>query len=49
MNREKAYAYLKAVWPTVYRIINGGLYFILGLIRTFFKVARDEITGKGGF
>jgi len=46
INKEQAYAYLKAVWPTIYRIINGGLYFLYTLIREFFRLAMQEIRGR---
>jgi hypothetical protein len=46
INKEQAYAYLKAVWPTIYRIINGGLYFLFTLIREFCRLAMQEIKGK---
>ncbi len=49
MNKERLLAYLKAIWPTVYRIINGGIYFILNLIKTFFRLAMEEIKGGGGY
>ena len=46
INKEQAYAYLKEVWPTIYRIINGGLYFIFTVIREFVRLAWQEIRGK---
>lgn len=49
MNREQAYAYLKSIWPTVYRIINGAFYFLLSLIKTFFKVAIEEFKGGNNY
>jgi len=46
MNREKAYAYLKLAWPTIYRVINDGLYFLINVIRYIVRIAIDEIKGK---
>lgn len=45
MNKERAYAYLKAVWPTVYRITNGFFYFLLTLIRGSVKLAIRQLKG----
>jgi hypothetical protein len=38
-------AYIEAIWPYIYRGVNGAFYFVLNLIRTFFKVAIEEIKG----
>ncbi len=46
INKEKLLAYLKAIWPTVYRLINGALYFVLNLIRSIIIIAYNEIRGK---
>lgn len=45
MNKERLLAFLKSIWPTVYRIINGGFYFLLNLIRTFVRVTIEMIKG----
>ncbi|HVA96682.1 MAG TPA: hypothetical protein VND99_03425 [Candidatus Acidoferrales bacterium] len=37
--------FLKKIWPFVYRVINGILYFLLSLIRGFFKMAFQMIKG----
>lgn len=37
-------AFLKQIWPTVYRIINGGVYFILNLIKNSVRMAVQQIT-----
>lgn len=46
MNRPRLIAYLETIWPYIYRGINGTFYFILNLIRTFFKVAIEELKGQ---
>ena len=45
MNKEKAYALLKEAWPTIYRLINGFLYFLLTLIRGGIKLAIQQFKG----
>lgn len=45
MNKERAYALLKAVWPTIYKIINSGIYFLINLVRTIIKMGIDQIKG----
>lgn len=42
----KFIAYMKLIWPTVYRIINDALYFIFSTIRAGIKIAVDQIKGK---
>lgn len=37
---------LKKVWPTIYRVINSVFYFLINVIKNFFKVAMDEFKGK---
>lgn len=37
---------LKKVWPFINRVINTVIYFILGLIKTFFKYAVRMIKGE---
>lgn len=46
MNKEKLYAYVKFAWPTIYRIINDGLYFLINVIKSIVRIAIDEIKGK---
>lgn len=46
INKEQLLAYLKSVWPTIYRIINGGIYFVFTTMRAFIKLAWQEIQGK---
>ncbi|GIW61370.1 MAG: hypothetical protein KatS3mg089_0222 [Patescibacteria group bacterium] len=46
MNKEKLLAYLKAIWPRVYRLINGALYFVLNLIRSIIIFAYKQIRGE---
>jgi len=33
------------IWPTVYRIINGFLYFILSLVKGIVSIAISQIKG----
>lgn len=35
--------FLRQIWPTVYKIINTIFYFILTLIKTFFRLAFKQI------
>ncbi|HWY80132.1 MAG TPA: hypothetical protein VNW29_07280 [Candidatus Sulfotelmatobacter sp.] len=37
--------FMKKVWPFIYRVINGIIYFIIMLIRNFFKDAIRMIKG----
>jgi hypothetical protein len=37
---------LKKIWPFIYRVINTVLYFLLSLIRGFFKMAFQMIKGE---
>jgi len=37
---------LKQIWPYVYRIINAIFYFIMNLIKTFFKYGVRMIKGE---
>lgn len=46
MNKTRFMAYLETVWPYIYRGINGAFYFILNMIKTFFKVAIEELKGQ---
>ncbi|MEK7605216.1 MAG: hypothetical protein AAB478_01695 [Patescibacteria group bacterium] len=45
MTKEKLYALLKLIWPTVYRIINGGVYFLINLVKTIVKMSIEQIKG----
>ncbi len=36
---------LKKVWPSVYRIINGGLYFVVHLGKILVSRSIDQIRG----
>jgi hypothetical protein len=40
----KLQAFFKAIWPTVYRITNGGLYFVLNLLKTIVKMSIQQVT-----
>jgi hypothetical protein len=37
--------FLKKIWPFIYRVINTSLYFVMMLIRNFFKDAINMIKG----
>lgn len=37
---------LKQIWPTVYRIINGSLYFLLTTCKSIIKMSIDQIKGS---
>ncbi|MGH7204166.1 MAG: hypothetical protein ACREHC_07010 [Candidatus Levyibacteriota bacterium] len=37
---------LKKVWPFINRVLNSTVYFILSLIKTFFKDTLRMIQGK---
>lgn len=44
MQEENKLMYvLKRIWPTVYRIINSVLYFILSLIKAIVRGIIDQI------
>jgi len=45
MNKEKAFAYLKLIWPTIYRIINDSLYFLMSVVKSIVRIAKDQIRG----
>lgn len=36
-------SFLKSIWPTVYKIINRFLYFLVSLIKGIFKYAFRQI------
>lgn len=44
--KTKAYAVLKQIWPTVYKIINSSLYFLLTVIKSMIRTAMDQIENK---
>jgi hypothetical protein len=37
-------AFFKQIWPTIYRLINGGVYFILNLIKSVVRMSIEQIT-----
>jgi hypothetical protein len=39
--------FLKNIWPTVYKIVNGTFYFLLNLIKSTVKYAIEEIRSSG--
>ncbi len=49
MNKEQLIAYLKQIWPTIYRIINGFLFFLYRLIRAGIAIAKQQIKGGGSY
>ncbi|MDP2649395.1 MAG: hypothetical protein Q8P10_00970 [bacterium] len=46
MKQSGFYYFFKKIWPTVYHIINGLLYFILSLIKDIIKFAIQQIKGE---
>lgn len=38
--------YLKKIWPTLYKIINGLLYFSVHLIKSIVSRSLEQIRGK---
>ncbi|MBA3723517.1 MAG: hypothetical protein H0W89_01325 [Candidatus Levybacteria bacterium] len=38
--------FLRKIWPYVSRVINTVLYFIISLIKNFFKIAMQMIKGN---
>lgn len=44
-NRLKIF--LINIWPAIYRIINGFLYFLLSLVKAIVKIAVSQIKGGG--
>jgi len=45
LQQSPAIIFLKKIWPFVYRVINGIIYFIIMLIRGFFRNAITMIKG----
>lgn len=43
--KERIVAYLQLIWPTVYRVINNGLYWIYSVIRSGIRIAMDQFKG----
>jgi hypothetical protein len=37
---------LKQIWPTVYRIINGSVYFLLSTTKAIIKACIEQIKGS---
>jgi len=37
---------LKKIWPFIYRVINTVIFFLLSLIRGFFRMAFQMIKGN---
>lgn len=49
MQEENSFKiFLIKIWPTVYRIINGFLYFLLTVIRSIVSIAINQIKKGGG-
>ena len=46
MQQSRIKVFLKQIWPYVYRILNSIFYFILGIIRYFFRNAIKMIKGE---
>ncbi|MEK7559584.1 MAG: hypothetical protein AAB521_04730 [Patescibacteria group bacterium] len=39
--------FLISIWPTIYRLINSFLYFLLTLVRAIVKIAMNQLKGGG--
>lgn len=37
--------YLKSIWPTIYRIINSILFFVISVIKGMVKIAVRQLKG----
>lgn len=40
-------AVMKQIWPTIYKIINNTLYFLIDLLRSAVKIAIEQIKNGG--
>ncbi len=40
-------AVMKQIWPTVYKIINSTIYFLIELIRSAVRIAIEQIKNGG--
>ncbi len=38
--------FLKSIWPTVYKIVNGAFYFILNLIKSTISLMLASLRGE---
>lgn len=45
MQQSRVMIFLKKIWPFINRVINGIVYFIISLIKGFFKTAMQMIKG----
>ncbi len=36
---------LQKIWPTIYKIVNSTIYFVLNFIKNFVKMAIEQIKG----
>lgn len=43
MNQNPFIIILKQIWPTIYRIINGFIYFVINLIKSTVVYAIRQI------
>ncbi len=46
MNKERLFAFLKSIWPSVYRITNGAFYSLLLLIKNLIRMGINQIKGS---
>ncbi len=44
--QSKFIIFLRKIWPFIYRVLNSTFYFILGIIKYFFKNAIAMIKGE---
>jgi hypothetical protein len=46
LQQSPVIVFLKKIWPFVYRVINGVIYFIFSVIRSMFRMAIEMIKGS---
>jgi hypothetical protein len=44
--KSKYIVFLEKIWPYIYRVLNTVFYFILNLIKYFFKSAMKMVKGE---
>jgi hypothetical protein len=37
--------FLISIWPKVYKLIQEFIYFLINLVKTFFRIVKEEIIG----
>ncbi len=46
MNKENILRFLRNIWPTVYRIVNTSLYFLINLIKDIITRITEQLFRK---